>query len=404
MDECVNVLILSELTYPHGGGAELGTHLLANQLAQSGFSIRVITNRFENEPQKSRQGNLEIFRLPILTDWSGKYSLIMRFDILISTCFRKLFRWADIVYIPGGWYSAIPIAKSYGKVVIAHLHDYRPICSLATMYDLSRNQICSSRIRCRPSCVVSHEMAHGKHPAAVLASGLTNSSIWPWLSKIIKLCDALICVSHAQKNLIASRMRLSENNCRVIYNLLPNVANAPISSGEMAYFGGPSPLKGYDVLRLALQDVKDPVTVHATGFSGKKSQVIGNSTIRFHERLPSWEYERVSNIVQTVIAPSIWPEPLPYVVSEAILRGRLVIASRIGGIPEQLEGCPGGFLFEPASHDHLRELIEHVQRLEPKVVSELACKDKEVFTQRFDNAKSLREFMDLLEEKARLQG
>lgn len=45
----VNVLFLSELYYPHGGGAELATYLYAKLLSEEGFNVVVVTSRFAGE-------------------------------------------------------------------------------------------------------------------------------------------------------------------------------------------------------------------------------------------------------------------------------------------------------------------------------------------------------------------
>ena len=56
-----NILFLSELFYPHGGGGELATYLYAKLLAKEDFAVKVVTNRFLEEPKKCQDGNLEIY-------------------------------------------------------------------------------------------------------------------------------------------------------------------------------------------------------------------------------------------------------------------------------------------------------------------------------------------------------
>jgi glycosyltransferase involved in cell wall biosynthesis len=47
------------------------------------------------------------------------------------------------------------------------------------------------------------------------------------------------------------------------------------------------------------------------------------------------------------VVPSVWPEPFGIVVIEAMSRGRPVIGSRIGGIPEIVEDGRSGLLVTP---------------------------------------------------------
>jgi len=110
-------------------------------------------------------------------------------------------------------------------------------------------------------------------------------------------------------------------------------------------------------------------------------------------------YEQLNQIyryIRAVIVPSIWPEPLPYVVSEALLRGRLVIASQVGGIPEQIDGCPGVFQFHTEDYEKLAEEMLYVKDLNRETVAELGIKNRERVMWKFNNEKTIREFIHLL--------
>ena len=406
LDACMkvksmNILFLTELLYPHGSGGELATYLWAQLLAESGRKVRVVTSSFPSEPERSERGNLEIFRLPTLgASASVKYCLLGRFDVLLSNFFRKLLAWADVVCIPRFWYSAIPVAKAYGKPVITHLHGYIPVCPVATLYDLSRNRICDSHNSCRPSCIIAHEKAHGKNFLETMGSTLLNSATWRYLRKLVELSDSVICVSKAQRDIIIAHMPSLTRKCYLIYNPLPELSEIEINGRDMGYFGGPSPLKGFNVLCSALRYVKNKVTIHATGFDPSKQGLIqfsNKSRILFYERLPQSLYEQIHKETHTVLVPSIWAEPFGYVVAEAILQGRLVIASKVGGVPEQVNGCPGVFSFESGDYRHLAELIEYVNDLSVETIRDLAAKNREVFLKRFDNKKVEQELMSVLD-------
>jgi glycosyltransferase involved in cell wall biosynthesis len=62
--------------------------------------------------------------------------------------------------------------------------------------------------------------------------------------------------------------------------------------------------------------------------------------------------------VDVVVVPSLWHEPLPGVVYEPLGYGVPVIASRVGGIPEMLDGARCGRLFRPGDVD---ELVTHLR-------------------------------------------
>ena len=119
--------------------------------------------------------------------------------------------------------------------------------------------------------------------------------------------------------------------------------------------------------------------------------------------LPLLEFEQMYKRIRAVIVPSIWAEPLPYVVSEAILRGRLVIASAVGGIIEQADRCPGVFLVPSGDYHRLAGLMEFVNGLDREAVSDLVRRDTAIFTRRFNNQRIVEQFVNLLQESISTQ-
>jgi glycosyltransferase involved in cell wall biosynthesis len=61
-----------------------------------------------------------------------------------------------------------------------------------------------------------------------------------------------------------------------------------------------------------------------------------------------------------VLVPSRWPENDPYAVIEAQMAGRVVIASAVGGIPEQVRHRVDGLLVPPGDVATMRGAIEEV--------------------------------------------
>jgi glycosyltransferase involved in cell wall biosynthesis len=59
--------------------------------------------------------------------------------------------------------------------------------------------------------------------------------------------------------------------------------------------------------------------------------------VRFWGKLDNSRVEEVYRQTDVLILPSIWPENHPVSITEAMAAGIPVIASRIGGIPEQIE-------------------------------------------------------------------
>jgi glycosyltransferase involved in cell wall biosynthesis len=303
----------------------------------------------------------------------------------------------DIVYIPRFWLSAIPLAKIYGKPVILHLHGYIPICPMATFFDVTKENNCKKVIGCSMRCIYSFERQKRKLFNSVSSVALNFSSECLF-RKFIEFSDAIICVSQAQRKILVEHAPFLAGKSMVIYNPLPSIPYSPIVGSDFGYFGGSSLLKGFPIIYNALKFAKTRTTVHATGFDRLNGQVkiAGSSKIIFYKKLPKTIFQRVYENTKALIVPSLWAEPWGYVITEGILGCRIIIASRVGGIPEQVEGCEGAFLFNPGNYKQLAELIDYVNGLSKESLANLGLKNREVFLKKFGNDKTLAKFIDLV--------
>lgn len=403
----MNILFLSELFYPHGGGAELATHLYASLLSQSDTNVKVITNLFGGEKERSRSGKMEIIRIPLLRSPNTmKHSLLWSFPFQLSEFFRECIQWADVVYIPLYWYSAIPIAKAYGKPVVIHLHNYILTCPLGTLYNFSNGTICQRRKRyiCPANCILAHEKTSARKTHEVLTSTLLNSAGRDLIWRLASVCDALICVSEAQKQLtVQTCVETLERKLHVLYNPIPDFEYIKLKGADIGYFGGYNRLKGFNVLynaaNLLNSCIPRKVSIHGTklqGVSESGKAVLMNKGFILHGKLDQFHYRKLYQQLRAVVVPSIWHEPYGYVVTEALLRGRIVIASKIGGIPEITKGCLGVRLFAAGNHEQLAEEISYVKELASEDVVNLGIKNRESIQKKFNNERIVKSFKSIL--------
>jgi glycosyltransferase involved in cell wall biosynthesis len=238
-----------------------------------------------------------------------------------------------------------------------------------------------------------------------MASTLLNSVAGPQLRRLVTLSDGILCASNAQKSIITSKIPALEEKIQVIYNPLPKCSPTKIQMDDYGFLGGANPIKGFGVLRRALTKihVKVPnvrLRLHAANFEDlreKKSELLTDVEIIYYRRLNASLLDDFYERIRSIIFPSICPEPLPYVISEAVLRGRLVIASDIGGVPELAEGCKGVFLFEPGNYTELAKQIEHADALSRDVAADLAAQSRENFLKKFSNETVLTNFLNVCE-------
>jgi glycosyltransferase involved in cell wall biosynthesis len=326
---------------------------------------------------------------------------------MLSSFFRKIVKWANVVYIPRFWYPAIFLAKKYKKSVIVHLHDYIPKCPLSNFFNVMDGVNCNrGSWMCSQRCIYAYERMNRRHLVGAAGSTILNSTFGCYYGRIIAVSDVAICVSNAQKNLLLKNRAYLPPKICVIYNPLPDITEYSLEfqGDDFGYFGGPNYLKGFPVLYKAATIVKNvkSVRIHATNFSGINNQsgFLNSVGILVYGRLDPISYKDLYKKIRAVIVPSLWEEPLPYVVSEALISGRIVIASRVGGIPEQVAGCKGAFLFEAGDYKALAEIILHVKDLNKDKVVKLGMQNREFALKKFNSDKIAKSFISLLEKVA----
>jgi len=80
-----------------------------------------------------------------------------------------------------------------------------------------------------------------------------------------------------------------------------------------------------------------------------------------YEELPYEEVIKLHARAYALLFPSIWEEPLPYVIMESMPLGTIPIASRVGGVPEIVKGTPAEeYMFTPGD---AREFLDGVEKL-----------------------------------------
>jgi len=340
-----------------------------------------------------------VIRRPLLrTPSSVKYSMLLQGGNFHGKWLKELVDWSDVVYMPRYWYSAISLVKRSGKPLIVHLHDYIPVCPVANLFDSRMNQVCV-KSGCSSGCVYSYERLKGTNRFSSLMSSTLNSTIGRYMGWMIRGSDAVICVSKAQRQLLVDRAPALDGKTSVIYNPLPDLQSIPITKKGFAYFGGSSPMKGFQVLAQSIPKVRsESFRMKAAGFRGsdKSGRELADKRVDVVGWVSEKGLEEVYAVTHAVLVPSIWAEPAPYVVYEAILRGRLVVGSRIGGIPEQLEGYEGCLLVEPGNPSDLAEKIEILEDIDLDEAQKIAEGNRDKLMRLDQNRRTLEAFESLM--------
>ena len=326
------ILVLAELYWPQGGGAELATHLILKNLQKTGkFQITVLTGVKNIE----KISGIEYIYTSYLKP-RPKPLLWLYVEYMCRTkYFRKLIEEHDVVYIPRIAYPAIPHAKKMGKKVIVHLHNYQPITyhSIYSTIDKNLNN------------PVKFEILEHQSITKAIAIGFLqylNKLTKYWLLK----ADKIICVSKKQRNIIVKHLPELASKIEIVPNPLPEVppiekeeANPPV----VLYLGGDSYIKGFHrVLDLAkkLAENGSKLKIIFVGKYSEESKKILTElsskyeNIEFEGYVPHDKIWKLYSISKAVLVPLITEEPAPYTIIEAVQTKTAIITRRLSKASE----------------------------------------------------------------------
>jgi glycosyltransferase involved in cell wall biosynthesis len=403
----MNVLVASETLYPNGGGAELATWLYLKMLSEEQLKIAVLTKQTAGQPSTIRvHTNLTIYRIPFHLGTNSRYDTLVNAPQLLRSATVRLFRECDLVYIPGNWFAAAALAKICGKPVLLHAHNYALACPLSLMYDPLLNQT----KQCTARGFYWHERMMKGSLCKAFASTLANATIGRLYFSLAKLADSVVLVSKAQYELITAHMPYIREKSHLIRNPLPeDVRFVPIESMAVAYFGGLEPNKGFHIIWQAAHELanirtsRNKISIYLVGTSSRPV-VREWKTVRLH-LMPWVSRPKALEILQrssVVVFPSLSPEPSPYVVAEALLAGRLLVASRVGGVPEIVgNSAKGAWLVKPGS---VIDLVTHVSEalvMEPQELNESSEKNMQAVRDRYDSVVSKDALLSVMQSLVR---
>jgi glycosyltransferase involved in cell wall biosynthesis len=393
----MNCLIITELFWPEGSGAELATYLYAKLLSRRGVKVTVLTGSLHRTGWQESE-------FPIVP-WvpsvkpQTKYSSLFLASCLVRNLYRTLIEQSDVVYISKCCW-AIPFVKSLGKPVVVGVHEYSPICPTTTLYNNASETVCNN---CNTGaclkCVLLHERKKATSLKQRILSMLLNVTLGQIYGKFLRQADAIIFVSNYQRNTVVERMPSISDKSYVLSNPVPAIDDDEVKGHDYGFYGGTSVLKGFKVLSEGLQKLSKHVKVHIAGTMDKR-MMVSSSLLTYHGWLDPSAYRQLIKRTKATIFPSILPEPCPYVVVESMLYSKLIIASKIGGISEITGEAPGVFLFPAGNSMSLGERIEQVESMDRDTVLELGKKNREFVKRRFQNNKTTERLLQILNEVA----
>jgi glycosyltransferase involved in cell wall biosynthesis len=356
----MKIVLIGTIYPPYAvGGAEKAIAMLAEALVRRSHKVVVITlHPGELETMEEREG-VRIYRLPLDNIyWPFTQQPKPKALLRLVWHLREMWNWRaarrigrildletpDVVHthnISGFSVSIWRAVKLRGIRLIHTLHDYYLLCPRATRH--RRGRSCESI--CRGCQVLT---ANRK-----TASGLP---------------DEIVSVSQFTLDKHKSFGLFHNIPSRVIYNIQStsdnrapdSVSNAKSAGLSFGFIGRIEPEKGIETVLRATQHLIRP---------GWRFRIAGRGTDAYvgylRKKYPDERIEWLGlknasefySMIDVVVIPSEWEEPLGYVCLESLHQGKALICANVGGLPEIAGLSTLVEYFEPGSVEQLSRLM-----------------------------------------------
>jgi glycosyltransferase involved in cell wall biosynthesis len=376
----MRLLLLAQFFPPDIGGEERHVFNLANTLAGRGHHVAVATQCLAGTPDEDLlPSGVRVYRF---------HTIAMRFPGIYSTDryhhpplpdplgvleLRRIIRRErpDIIHAHN-WIvnSAVALRRGAPKVppfgLVLTLHDYSQVC--ATKRLMRHGRVCAgpSVSRCF-SCSAAH---YGSLMGPLTT--IATTAMRPWKSAsidhVVSVSRAVAIGNHIPSSPASSIIPNFVPDSTVLSSAVDQPEHLPrgplpatLNSDFMLFVGDISADKGIPVLLRAYESL---------GADRLPLLMIGRRTADSPAQLPTgaeihedWPYEHVLAAFRNctlAVLPSVWPDPCPTTVLEAMASGRAVVTTSTGGMVDMIDDGQSGLLASPGS---VRELAVAMNRL-----------------------------------------
>lgn len=300
--------------------------------------------------------------------------------------------------------SIIPLLKNAGIRVVLTLHDYKLICPSYLM--INNDTICN---KCQGKHFWHATLQKCQEDSYFKSLLLSIEAYWHKWARNYESVDLFLSPSKFIAEL-AARYRIDKRKIKVLHNGIDTKKYNPsyLDNNYAIYFGRISREKGIEVLLKAYKLISAEQNKNAKVNIGLK--ILGTGPlleklkneyfqVEFLEYKTGNELKKLISESSFVVVPSQCNENCSMSVLESMAYGKPVIASRIGGLPEQVEDNKTGFLFQMGNIEELKKkmtLLSKNKKLRTEMGKEARKKLEKEYSFEAHCAKLMKIYEDLL--------
>jgi len=259
--------------------------------------------------------------------------------------------------------SIVDEIRRHDLPIIQSVNTYKHVCASSRLYLLDRHEIC-------------YQCQGGKHYNAALNRCVKDSLMASVLAMLeMYLHESLLRTYHKVDRFIVPNAFIEGKLLEAGYEARKIVClrnpfdlskSSPTfnSDNYLLYFGRVEPEKGVlDVVKAMKLVPQTRLVVVGDGSQLPycKEWTAQNNVKNVEFVGPKWgdELAPYMDNCRAVVVPSLWYEPSPYVIYQALAAGKPVIANRVGGIPDLITETTGRL----STPGNIEELAGHLAEL-----------------------------------------
>lgn len=265
-------------------------------------------------------------------------------------------------------FSVVDVLKKYNIPVVMTMHDLIFACPNYTMLN-SSGEICENCItKGVSSCITGKCIKNSKAKSILGAAEAQFLRLGKYYNKV----DLYIAECSLYKSLM-EKSKCTTSPIIHMSNFLPAAQKYIFKmnyENYILYFGRFSREKGVLTLIKAHELMQAKYKMKIVGAGPCKNEIeayIKENHINNIEFLGAIYGEHMEEIIEkarVVVVPSEWYENCPYALLQSIAKGKVIVASRIGGLPELVEDGVTGYLFQPGNKNDLAQKITQVMEMD----------------------------------------
>ena len=376
----MRLLLLAQFFPPDIGGEEMHVFNLANTLANRGHEVAVATQMVKDLPEyEVLASGVRVYRFPTMAMhlpkvYRGERQHHLPFPDIVAV--RHLSRIIKAerpqVVHAHNWIvnSVLPLRHKGGShsnfALVLTLHDYSNACATKRM--MCYGSVCDGpgALKCL-KCAVDY---YG--PIVGPVTTVATAAMRPWKDRAI---DHVVCVSSAvasgngvvegsDASIIPNFIldSLLQTQCGEIAGSASEFAQRSLPAEPFLLFVGDlSHDKGVDVLLNAYNSLgpnRPPLVLVGRRTPSTPAALPKGSEMHF-----GWPHDQIVEAFRQCVAavlPSVWPDPCPTTVLEAMAAGRPVVTTSIGGMVDIIVQNESGILVPPNDERKLGTAISQL--------------------------------------------